>query len=117
MNNIEDTQKLAELLETKNFKCSVWEKAGHSRVYINGYNGKKFDRDATIYIQLDDFYGFDPNEPLSYGHAIKAYTNANQHPTWIKNRRRELLTGIMLKLRKEGLINKLVTADDVTKAL
>ena len=111
------TQKLAELLKTKNFTCSAWEKAGRSRVYINGYNGKKFDRDATIYIELDDIYEFDNDDPLGYGHAIKAYTNANQHPTWVKNRRRELLTGIMLKLRKEGMLQEMVKVDDVTRAL
>ena len=72
-------ESLSEYLNENGFKAAVWK---DRRVYLNGFAGRKYDRDINAYIDIDepleevpevsDDY---PVHPLLAGCALKVFSN------------------------------------------
>lgn len=104
--------RLAQFLCDAGFKAQAWQ---NRRVYINaGPQGQKLGRDIKCYIELDEPLAPAPEgepdaegyHPLFAGCALKVYTNAEQDPAWIGNRRKQTMHDVAGWLHGVGLIGR-----------
>jgi len=102
-------EALSAHLNANGFTASTWQ---DRRVYINGFNGKRYDKDIKVYIDIDeplepvpDDTGPSPVHPLLTGCAVKVFSNADQERQWLINRAKQYKRGVAVQLHKVGLLN------------
>ena len=108
MNN--HIESLNNYLNDNGFIASIWQ---NRRVYINGYGGKKYDKDIKAYIDIDEPFeevpdetGSSPVHPLMAGCALKVFSNADQERQWLINRAKQFKRNVAVQLHEVGLVKE-----------
>ena len=101
-------ESLNDFLNDNGFESAVWQ---NRRVYINGFGGRKYDRDIKAYIEIDEpaeeipeVGDSSPVHPLLAGCAIKVFSNADQDRQWLINRAKQFKRHVAAQLHEVGLL-------------
>ena len=101
-------ESLNDFLNDNGFTASIWQ---NRRVYINGFGGRKYDRDIKAYIDIDEpsdevpeVSESSPVHPLLAGCAVKVFSGADQDRQWLINRSKQFKRGVALQLHEVGLL-------------
>ena len=101
-------ESLNEYLNKHGFSAATWQSR---RVYLNGFNGRKYDRDIKVYIDLDEpldevpeVSESSPVTTLMTGCAVKVFSNADQDRQWLSNRAKQVKHGVANQLHEIGLL-------------
>ena len=108
-------ESLKEYLNENGFKAAIWK---DRRVYLNGFAGRKYDRDINAYIDIDEpleevpeISDDEPFHPLLAGCALKVFSNAIQERQWLINRSKQFKKHVADQLYSVGLYRQATPED------